>query len=116
MQKVGIVPVKKRFLPMEPPAEMEQYSNNPSKIGQSSPTLSVHQGYQTLSVSNLATASWLIYGYEAQVPTFLLFSSVAVRILRVDAVQEVDVFIRVELRHLPLGRRFCSLSEGVHIS
>jgi hypothetical protein len=26
---------------MDPPAEMEQYSNNPSKIGLSSPTLSI---------------------------------------------------------------------------
>lgn len=31
--------------PIDPPAEIEQYSNSPSNIGQSSPTLSACQPY-----------------------------------------------------------------------
>lgn len=41
--------------------------------------------------------------------TFELLSDVTVHVARVDSMQEIDVFVRVELRHLSLGRGFGSL-------
>jgi hypothetical protein len=46
-------------VPIDPPAEMEQYSNSPSNTGQSSPTLS--GGAQKDELGKLWSFEWLLH-------------------------------------------------------
>ena len=78
---------------MEPPAEIEQYSNNPSKIGQSSPTLS------SMSLC-----------YVGRNPlTFDLLFGELLSVLGCYTIQEIDIFVGVELGHFAFSGRFCAL-------
>ena len=88
-----------RWLPIDPPADIEQYSNNPSNTGQSSPTLSESDG-DTLSGS--------VYHIERR-RTLVLFLHKGVHVAGGYSTQKLDVFIRVELSHFPFCCRFCAL-------
>jgi hypothetical protein len=68
--------------PIDPPADMEQYSNSPSNIGQSSPTLSARQLYSAIQSETLTSD---------------LLSCELMCVFGVYTMQEIDVFIRVEL-------------------
>ena len=83
---------------MEPPADIEQYSNKPSNTGQSSPTLSRY-------VVNI-----LVSGNQST-PTFVLFLNIGVHITWGDSAEKFDVFIRVELSHFAFRSRFSALSK-----
>lgn len=100
-------------LPMEPPAEIEQYSKSPSKIGQSSAVLTARASRQPA----LSRA-------ETQVPATPTSAHLPCQSgnlgsagplcglldeVRSDAREKVDVFVRVELGHLFAGRRFGAL-------
>jgi len=63
---------------------MEQYSNNPSNTGQSSPTLSTHQ----LALYTDARERQL---------TFHLLPCELLSVLWIYAMQEINIFVRVEL-------------------
>ena len=83
---------------MEPPADIEQYSNSPSKMGLSSPTLSVEE--------RIECGNTFLAGLQR---TLLLLPRIVVGIFWVDAMQKLDVIVRVKLRHLASCRWLRSL-------
>ena len=78
---------------MDPPAEMEQNSNNPSKAGQSSP---IKTGVES-SVSRGSNAEGVRRRTAGSVPAHVLHR------FGTDASEEIDVFVRVEFRHFVRG-------------
>ena len=83
-------------IPIEPPADIEQYSNKPSNTGQSSPTLS-------RQIVNM-----LVSGIQST-PTFVLFLNIRVHITWSDSAEKFDVFVGVELGHFTFRSRFSAL-------
>jgi len=85
---------------MEPPADIEQNSNNPSNTGQSSPTLPVvcHKREQL---------------EPTEVRTFVLLFDVRIHVPWGYAGEELHIFVGVELCHFPFRGRFGSLASDV---
>lgn len=91
---------------MEPPAEMELYSNRPSKTGQSSPVLTaVAFKHKSISMRASLPAAAISQGRL----TLGLFPSVVVHIVRRDATEEFDIFVCVKLSHFLSSCGLCSL-------
>ena len=84
-------------IPIDPPAEIEQNSNNPSKAGQSSPVKP--------AVSVCFSTSGLT---ERQLTSYASTRHCLDR-LRGNLLQKVYVLIRVKPRHLSLGRPLCPI-------
>ena len=78
---------------MDPPAEMEQNSNNPSNAGQSSPIKTGGEGSVSRSSNAQGTRGRTACSVAAHV--FYRFGR--------DASEEIDVFVRVEFRHFVRG-------------
>ena len=81
---------------MEPPADIEQYSNRPSNTGQSSPTLSAY-------ISVIAAPR------KQCAPTLVLLFRIVAHVARRNPTEELYVFVGMKLRHLPFCSRFCTL-------
>lgn len=92
------------IIPMDPPAEIEQYSNSPSNTGQSSPTLS---GCETTLIS--VSSEYI----EGGIRTLVLLLHKRVHVDRCYPVQEFDVFVRVKLCHFSFRGGFGALITRV---
>lgn len=108
--------------PIEPPAEMEQYSNSPSKTGQSSATLTAGKGGRIsmrqrsgpVWTSTLLTATHLPRKSSHLGPASpfrCLFDQIGR-----DAREKVHVFVGMELSHLFPGRRLGALRTDNQVS
>lgn len=82
MVTMDILVLKTYDVPIEPPADIEQYSNRPSKTGQSSPTLS-DEGVEYSDAEER----------EATIRTFVLFFDKTIHIAGCYSIQEVNIFI-----------------------
>lgn len=91
-----------RGSPIDPPAEIEQYSNKPSNTGQSSPTLTARNQSAFPPPSQSRKAVKLTLAHLPSNPSRASSSSLCRRLdqIRRDARKEVYVFVRVELSHL----------------
>lgn len=98
---------RRAYLPMEPPAEMLQYSNSPSNTGQSSPTLT--EGVAAAVRVNLCSSSSSV---TTQAPTtshgrgltLCLFAYKVIYVVGRYAIEEFHVLVGVKLRHFTLRR------------
>lgn len=81
-------------VPIDPPADRPQYSNRPSKTGQSSPTLTAPDQSVFHPYKN-------IHHIDPNLTLCLLFAQ-GFHVIGRNARQKVNIFVGVELSHFPL--------------
>lgn len=107
--RVRVLGKEEASSPMDPPAEMEQYSNKPSNMGQSSPTLSITH---TVSCNSCRASKEMGLPATLSQLTFNLLLCELKSCIGRNAVQEIDVLVRVELGHLAFRSWFGALING----
>lgn len=99
-----VLPICKPDIPIDPPAEMVQYSNRPSNTGQSSPTLTVACMLSGVTQMHMHTTSVPAWRLGSRIPwsdnlTFRLFSTKIIHIVRCNSCKKINIFVCMELCH-----------------